>query len=69
MKVFLRFMLEVFLAVVLFPLIVLIELAWLVYCIRATRYLEVPVTEGFKLWVNQIKAGLEMNKDFIVNGL
>lgn len=68
MKV-LRFMLEVFLFVVLFPLIVLIELVWLIFCLRATRIIGAPIKEGFEVWVQYIKTGLKMNKDFVVNGL
>ena len=65
---FLRFMLEVLLTIVLFPLIVLFEVIWLICCIRAAYYLEVPIKEGFKTWFEYIKAGLRMNKDFVLNG-
>lgn len=68
MKV-LRFMLEVFLFVVLFPWIVIFEIVWLVKCIKMARVLEGTLKDGIKLWVRYIKVGLEMNKDFVVNGL
>ena len=66
---FLRFILEVFLFITLFPLIVLIGLVWLIFCIRAALLLDQPIKEGFKVWIKYIKTGLEMNKDFILNGL
>lgn len=65
----LRFMLEVFLAVVLFPLIAVFELIWLIVCIRSACLIGAPIKEGLKVWAQYIKAGLEMNKDFVVNGL
>lgn len=66
---FLRFMLEVLLTVVLCPIIVLVLIVWLGFCIRAAILLEQSIIEGFKVWVKYIKAGLEMNKDFVLNGL
>lgn len=65
----LRFMLEVFLFVVLFPWIVIFEIVWLVKCIKMARVLEGNVKDGIDLWVKYIKVGLEMNKDFVMNGL
>ena len=69
MKVFLRLMLEVILLVVLFPLIVFINLVWLVVCIRSTRYFDGTIKDGVMYWLHCIKTSLEMNKDFVVNGL
>lgn len=69
MKVFMRFMLEVFLFVVLFPWIVIFEIVWLIKCIRMAQVLEGNVKDGVKLWVDYIKMGLAMNKDFVINGL
>ena len=68
MKV-LRFMLEVFLFVVLFPWIVIFEIVWLFKCIKLAQALEGNVKDGVKLWVDYIKVGLAMNKDFVMNGL
>lgn len=65
----LRFMLEVFLFVVLFPWIVIFEIVWLVKCIKMAHVLEGDVKDGVKLWAKYIKVGLEMNKDFVKNGL
>ena len=65
----LRFLLEVLLFVVLFPVIMLIEVAWLIFCIRTAMKLDQSIKEGVKTWVYYIKAGLEMNKDFVLNGL
>ena len=69
MMVFLRFMLEVLLFVVLFPWIVIFEIVWLVKCIKLAHDLEGDVKDGLKLWVDYIKIGLAMNKDFVINGL
>ena len=67
---FLRFMLEVFLTIVLLPWIVFISIVWLFWCIRAVRLLgEGTAKDGVKVWFEYIKAGLKMNLDFIVNGL
>lgn len=65
----LRFLLEVMLFIVLFPVIVLIELAWLIFCIRTAMKLNQSIMKGVKTWVYYLKAGLEMNKDFVLNGL
>ena len=54
--------------VLLLPLIVLVGIVWLGYCIRSARYLEMSIKEGVKVWLQYIKAGLEMNKDFVNNG-
>ena len=66
---FLRLMFEVFLFVVLFPWIVIFEIVWLVKCIKMARVLGGNAKDGIELWVKYIKVGLEMNKDFVVNGL
>ena len=68
MKV-LRFMLEVFLFVVLFPWIVIFEVVWFFKCIKIAQALDGDVKDGVKLWVDYIKVGLAMNKDFVMNGL
>ena len=66
---FLRFMLEVLLTIVLFPWIVFIEIVWLFWCIRAVRLVdEATVKDGVKVWFEYLKAGLRMNKDFVLNG-
>lgn len=66
---FFRFMLEVLLGVILSPAIVFIEVVLLICCIRAARYLGESAKEGVKVWLQYLKAGLEMNKDFVINGL
>lgn len=65
----LRFMLEIFLAIVLLPLIVIIEAIWLIWCIRTAKYFELSAKEGLKVWWQSIKNGIAMNKDFVINGL
>ena len=69
MKYLLRVSWLVFAFVVLFPLIVLVELVWLVYCIRAARILNESIKEGLMVWYEYLKAGIAMNKDFVINGL
>lgn len=67
---FLRFLLEVVLTILLLPLIVVIEILWLFWCIRSTKMVyNGTIKDGVKLWFEYIKAGLKMNLDFIVNGL
>lgn len=68
MKV-LRLMWLIVFGIVTLPLIVIGLIMWLFMCIRATHYLGVSTKEGLKVWVDYIKTGLEMNKDFVVNGL
>lgn len=65
----LRLMLEVFLFVVLFPWIVIFEIVWLIKCIKMAQVLGGNAKDGMVLWVKYIKVGLEMNKDFVMNGL
>ena len=66
---FLRLMFEVFLFVVLFPWIVIFEIVWFVKCIKMTHALGGNAKDGIELWVKYIKIGLELNKDFVMNGL
>lgn len=68
MKV-LRFILEVVLGIILFPAILIVSLMWLCICIRAAHYMNESTKEGFKVWWNYIKVGIQMNKDFVINGL
>lgn len=66
---FLRFMLEVLLTIILFPWIVFVSVMWLFWCIRAVKLIgEGTAKDGVKLWFEYIKAGLRMNKDFVLNG-
>lgn len=55
--------------IVFFPLIVAFEIIWLFVCLRAARIANMPKKEGLKVWANYIKYGVEMNKDFVLNGL
>ena len=65
----LRLMLEVLLFVVLFPWLVVFKIVWLFKCVKLAQVLGGTKKDGIKLWMQYIKAGLEMNKDFVVNGL
>lgn len=55
--------------IVLFPLIMAFEIVWLIVCLRSAHILGMPKIEGVKLWLAYIKAGVDMNKDFVINGL
>lgn len=65
----LRFLFEVFLAIILFPVIVIVEVVAFIWCIRAAHSLDKTTMYGVKLWFAYLKQGLMMNKDFVENGL
>lgn len=54
---------------VLLPAIIVFEIAWLVYCIRAAKMLNETVSTGVEAWIYYLKQGLAMNADFVKNGL
>ena len=56
-------------SVIFFPIITLFAVCWLVVCVRSAKLLGVSIKEGIKVWCNYIKAGVEMNIDFVRNGL
>ena len=66
---FLRFLLLVLLSVVLMPAIIAIELIWFGCMIYAAKLVGSSIKEGIKNWWRYLITGLEMNKDFVVNGL
>lgn len=55
--------------IVLFPLIVVVEIGWLFYCIRAAHQFGESAKRGMRLWWDYVLAGVNMNKDFVTNGL
>jgi len=65
----LRFLLEISLTILLFPFIIIISLVCLMNCIGACKLLECDKKEGIKTWLNYMKTGINMNLDFIINGL
>lgn len=69
MKYLLRVSWLVFAFVVLFPLIMLVEIYWLVICIKAAHLANETAKEGMALWYEYLKTGINMNKDFVINGL
>lgn len=71
LKMLFRLCLEVILTVILMPLILLISLTTLIYCmiIVETDYNNKKIMDGVIIWLELIKKGIDMNKDFIVNGL
>lgn len=56
-------------SVIFFPIIALFAMVWLVVCIRSAKLLGMPSKEGIKVWYNYLKAGVDMNIDFVRNGL
>lgn len=56
-------------SVIFFPIIALFAMVWLVVCLRSAKLLGMPSREGIKAWCNYIKAGVDMNIDFVRNGL
>lgn len=56
-------------SVIFFPIIALFAVCWLVVCVRSAKLLGVSVKEGIKVWWNYLKAGVDMNIDFVRNGL
>ncbi len=56
-------------SVIFFPIITLFAVCWLVVCVRSAKLLGAPVKEGIKVWWNYLKAGVDMNIDFVRNGL
>ena len=67
--IWLRFSLEVFLTIALFPTIFTVSGIWLIYCIMCCDIMKVGQKSGIKTWFEYLKKGIQMNKDFIVNGL
>lgn len=67
--IWLRFSLEVFLTITLFPTILTVSGIWLIYCIIVCDIMKVEQKSGIKIWFEYLKKGIQMNKDFIVNGL
>lgn len=55
--------------VVLFPLIVVVEAIWLVWCIHCARQLDQPMLNGINYWWLWLKEGIRLNVDFVENGL
>lgn len=55
--------------IVFLPMLILIAAGWFIWCIRCAKQLSMTVTDGVKWWWKYLKAGIRMNKDFIINGL
>lgn len=55
-------------SIILLPIIVLIEvlfLGWVVYCCSRMDQIE----RSFEVWYRYLLAGIQMNMDFVKNGL
>lgn len=65
----LRFLLEVMLTILLYKVIIVISVIWLGYCLYASKMIGGTIKDGIKVWINYLKAGIQMNKDFVMNGL
>lgn len=55
--------------IVLLPAIIVFEVAWLVYCIKAAKMLNESASMGLQSWYYYLKQGIAMNADFVKNGL
>lgn len=69
MKETLRILWLVFAFVVLLPVIIAVEMWWLFICIKSSKSLGHSVAWGLMRWIEWIKRGVEMNADFVKNGL
>lgn len=69
MKKALRILWLVFASIAFFPILLLVEVYCLYRCIRAAKYLDNTVKDGVKSFVEWMKAGIQMNIDFVNNGL
>lgn len=71
LKMLFRLCLEVMLTVIFMPLILLISLMSLIYymIIVETDYNNKKILDGVIIWLKLIEKGIDMNIDFIVNGL
>lgn len=69
MKKLLRITWLVVAFIVLFPIIALMEAWWLVRCIKASLSIGETVRTGFGYWMQYLKEGIVLNKDFVINGL
>ena len=69
MKKALRISWLIFAFVVLLPVIIIVELVWLVLCIYITKRMNQSLLRGLQIWLNYLKAGIAMNADFVENGL
>lgn len=67
--ILLRLLLEILLFIVLLPIIMLICMSFLIVYIYVGRDLGYDTRKSISIFMKQIKDGLLMNKDFIINGL
>lgn len=65
----LRLIFLVLTGIIFSPLIMIVGLLWLIWCIRAALITKQTVRDGLRAWWYYIKMGLDMNKDYIENGL
>lgn len=68
-KIMLRFFLEVWLTILLLPLIVLVLEFGLINYIIMFKNQGMTILDAIEYWGDTIAKGINMNIDFIVNGL
>ncbi len=66
--IILRTILMIFLTIIMFPAIIIISIMWLINCRKSCELLGCDKKQGVKVWLEYLRAGLMMNKDFILNG-
>lgn len=69
MKEVLRILWLAFAFIVLLPVIITVEMRWLFVCIKSSKSLGKSIIWGMLRWIEWIKRGMEMNADFVRNGL
>ena len=69
LKMLFRLYLEVILTVVMMPIIILVLLTNLIFYMIVFKLNNDKILNGIKTWFGLIKKGIDMNIDFIVNGL
>lgn len=67
--IFLRALLEIVLAIILSPFIMFISIIMLCTSLYAAHIINEPMKEGVKGWLMLLESGINMNIDFIMNGL
>ena len=68
LKMLLRIILMMIVGIILLPFYPFITIYWLYICIKAAKLVNGSVKDGLLVFLQYIKTGLKMNKDFIING-
>ena len=69
MKKLLRILWLIFALIVMLPVILVVEMWWMFICIKSAKSLDQSVKWGVMNWLEWIRRGIDMNIDFVTNGL